>query len=208
MQPRNPLTGHGDEKATFGVVHLPSNIRITSLASGRSHAIALDEGGRVWHWSNRWQPMLVKSTGSAPIIQITACAFYSAALSRTGDLYIISYPIINSTPNVNHISMPLLLHSCDRVIQIAGMDSAILVLTDHGRLFRVSTPRNHDDIQELLGFSTTLNGNNRLSITAHHHWFAIVNHTENKIILGDQRHDQPLQQFSIDTLVNRILLGK
>lgn len=208
MQPRNPLTGHGEE-TTFGVVHLPSNIRIISLASGRSHAIALDEGGRVWHWSNRWQPMLVKSpAGSATMIQITACAFYSAALSTTGDLYTISYPIINSTPSVNHVSMPLLLHSCDRIIQIAGMDSAILVLTAHGRLFRVSTPCNNPHIQELLGFSTLLNGSNRLSINAHQHWFAIVDHTESKMILGNQKDEHPLQQFNLDTLVNRIMLGK
>lgn len=195
----------GVDEATSGIVHLPSNIRIRALASGRSHAVALDESGRVWHWSNRWQPMLVKNLGFAPIVQITACVHHSIALSATGDLYIISYPIINSTIHVHQIPIPLLHHD-DRIIQIAGMDSAILVLTALGRLFRVSTLGNH--VQELLDFSNILNGNHQLSVTAHHHHFAIVDHTENKIILTNQTHGQPLQQFHMDTLVNKIVLGK
>lgn len=195
----------GVDETTSGIVHLPSNIRIRALASGRSHAVALDQSGKVWHWSNRWQPMLVKNFGFAPIIQITACVHHSIALSATDDLYIISYPIINSTIHVHQIPIPLLHHD-DRIIQIAGMDSAILVLTALGRLFRVTTLGNH--VQELLDFSNILNGNHQLSVTAHHHHFAIVDHTENKIILANQTHGQPLQQFHMDTLVNKIVLGK
>ncbi|KAI7875772.1 RCC1/BLIP-II [Lichtheimia hyalospora FSU 10163] len=201
MQPRNPLA-RDDQEATPGIVHLPSNIRIIALASGRSHAIALDDSGKIWHWSNRWQPMLVKNIAS--VVQITACAHYSIALSSRGILYMINYPIINSTTSVYRI--PISLRPDDRIIQIAAMDSVILVLTARGRLFRVSIPKSH--IQELLGFPNVLNGSNRFSLIAHHHWFAIVDYTQSKIILGDRTHEQPLQQVHMDTLVNRITLGK
>ncbi|KAI8341025.1 regulator of chromosome condensation 1/beta-lactamase-inhibitor protein II [Chlamydoabsidia padenii] len=74
------------------LVEFPSNIHIVSISAGRSHAIALDQDGQVWHWSNIWRPQRVCLPSGFQVVQVSANWGNSSILTETGDVVIVPLP--------------------------------------------------------------------------------------------------------------------
>ncbi|CAO3612467.1 unnamed protein product [Cunninghamella blakesleeana] len=81
-------------------VNLPEGVHIASISCGRSHAIALDRNGDVWHWNNIYRPQKVRLQPSTPpteednhkIIQVSANWGQSSILTDHGELIVVPLP--------------------------------------------------------------------------------------------------------------------
>ena len=213
MQPRHPFTNSGMTSQTLvrkpSRVQFPFNVHIVSIASGRSHAIALDTAGRVWHWGNCWQPRQVIATKATTqkFVQITAQWNSSAILSANGELFLVPFPsashqqtIIEDSP----VTCPTSLF-----VQIAGTEKCTIALTQSGRVFKFRTEQRDDFIRmpekyttELIHFnvsfsSAVVNNSNTFNhinkrkstlLSAQFRHFAIC--TQGKVLMGQQDGDE------------------
>ncbi|KAI7847838.1 regulator of chromosome condensation 1/beta-lactamase-inhibitor protein II [Circinella umbellata] len=202
MQPKHPFTNSGMVSQTLvrkpTRVQFPSDVHITSIASGRSHGIALDTLGRVWHWSNCWQPkqvMVNKKTSTQKFIQITAHGNSSAILSTTGELFLVPFPNV-SQPQTMIEDHPVTCSSSP-FIQIAGTEKCTIALTQSGRVFKFWTERRDEFIRmpekytiELIHFNVPSTVVNKKSIllSAQFRHFAIC--SQGKVLMGQQEGDE------------------
>lgn len=90
MPPSRSLGTHLVNEPTE--VNLPADVHVRTLSCGRSHAVALDREGRVWHWTNHTVVQPVVFPSNPTIVQVTANWGYSTALSETGEIYLIPMP--------------------------------------------------------------------------------------------------------------------
>ncbi|ORY90476.1 regulator of chromosome condensation 1/beta-lactamase-inhibitor protein II [Syncephalastrum racemosum] len=138
-------------------VNLPADVQVRTLSCGRSHAVALDRSGRVWHWSNHKvvQPVIFPSNPT--IVQVTANWGQSTALSETGEIFLIPMPDYANEAELElqptQIQLPPAtlagisermqftrpIESGDKFVQIAGMEDTTLALSRHGRVFLLRT---------------------------------------------------------------------
>lgn len=152
MQPRHPMVATGLPNHSLvkepTQVRLPSNIRIQAIASGRMHAIALDQAGGIWHWANCWQPIpvhLKHATGHP--IQVTAGSRSSTVLTSTGELFLIPFPFPTTKPVVvsdspvttNRLFNDLEQTGDDTFCQITALDKCTIAMSRSGRIFKFQT---------------------------------------------------------------------
>lgn len=208
MQPKHPFAREGPVNHSLvrnpTLVRLPPDVHIQSIASGRSHAIALDQNGRVWHWANCWQPNRVYiSTTKARVKQVTASWNHSIILTTVGELYRVPFPgirpitiddqpvTIQHTQHSSAVShhQYVSVHPCDRFVQIAGMEKWTLVISRFGRVFKLKTDKRDwfstdpaSLFVELSEFKCTQSP--IIGISAQSRHFAVC--TASKVLLGSQ----------------------
>ncbi|KAI8367586.1 regulator of chromosome condensation 1/beta-lactamase-inhibitor protein II [Radiomyces spectabilis] len=148
---------------------LPPETKIRAISCGRSHAIALDYRGEVWHWNNLWRPQQVLLPSSSKAVQVTANWGYSSVLTEDGEIHVVPQPeLIASFDETNAILPELVLDlpgvtlstviatsslntetaassvaPDDSFVQLAGLEKYTLALTRLGRVFRLHTENRH-----------------------------------------------------------------
>lgn len=214
MQPKHPFANEGPVNHNLvrnpTLVQLPPDVHIQSIASGRSHAIALDQNGHVWHWANCWQPNRVYiSTTKSPVKQITANWNHSTVLTTAGEVYLVPFPgirpiTINDPPVTIQRAVQeddsahqgndhafRSVQSYDQFVQIAGMEKSTLIISRLGRVFKFKTDKRNlfptcppSFFVELVPFGGTSTGSSIISISAQSRHFAVC--TADKVLLGSQ----------------------
>jgi SCF-associated factor 1 len=104
------------------LVEFPPNTHIVSISAGRSHAIALDENGNVWHWSNIWRPQRVylpSDLENPTVVQVTANWGNSSVLTESGHLVVV--PLPRMVPPSEPADLPDLLLDSETTV-VFGLD--------------------------------------------------------------------------------------
>ncbi|KAI9314827.1 regulator of chromosome condensation 1/beta-lactamase-inhibitor protein II [Dichotomocladium elegans] len=184
MRPRSPFRAIWTSCVDSPVVPIPrrvkfpSHVRIHMLSSGRSHVVALDSAGRVWHWSNCRRPQPVPGCRAS---SVTATWRLSAILLKDGRLWMIPYPSIgdsdsSASPSTRE-KQPIEIHVIndnddDKILYIAGMAAGVIVLTQKGRVFHVSHCSYRACEHERA--SAALAGRQLIALTSQHDQYAVV----------------------------------
>lgn len=224
MQPRHPLIipPQQDLVRQPMCVRFPTQVRIRVIASGKLHAVALDHQGRLWHWANSWKPQevhITKATGH--ITHITAHWNYSTALTATGQVFLIPFPI--SPKYMVVTSEPI--HKNEQFVKVAGLDDASIALTRTGQVFKLhfaslqsqSNDSSACDVTELKRFSYylqhascgTLFDYRRAVLSAQAQQFAIC--SQGKALLGHENSMADDEPQVLDTGghdIQKVTFGK
>lgn len=224
MQPRHPLIipPQQDLVRQPMCVRFPTQVRIRVIASGKLHAVALDQQGRLWHWANSWKPQQVHITkATGPITHITAHWNYSTALTAAGQVFLIPFPV--SPKSMVVTSEPI--HKNEQFVKVAGLDDASIALTRTGQVFKLhfaslqsqSHASSACDVTELKRFSYylqlagcgTLFDYQRAVLSAQAQQFAIC--SQGKALLGHENSVADDEPQLLDTGghdIQKVTFGK
>ncbi|CAO3643734.1 unnamed protein product [Cunninghamella echinulata] len=127
-------------------VNLPEGVKIASISCGRSHAIALDRDGNVWHWKNIWQPQRVRISPSMinknndyTIIQVTANWSQSSILTNHGEIIIVPLPVTSTTTRAGDKEGEGELISEDLILDETSVKVSLPSIAQDDQLYRSSS---------------------------------------------------------------------
>ncbi|OAD72764.1 hypothetical protein PHYBLDRAFT_187167 [Phycomyces blakesleeanus NRRL 1555(-)] len=202
------------------LVNLPQDICITSLACGRSHAVAMERNPTVlWHWDNLWTPKKVVFVDK--LVQVSATWRGSLALTCKGVVCIVDLPTPTRSENEVHeqetlwqgVSFSLdslredavrtqnnavseAIEEGDRIVQVAGLESSMIALSLFGKVFKIEL-RRLDELQNTPATYTTL----LAPFSATSKELNDRGNTVQRFVSGAFR------QFAVYTTPGRVLLG-
>ncbi|KAL0082502.1 regulator of chromosome condensation 1/beta-lactamase-inhibitor protein II [Phycomyces blakesleeanus] len=186
------------------LVNLPQDICITSLACGRSHAVAMERNPTVlWHWDNLWTPKKVVFVDK--LVQVSATWRGSLALTCKGVVCIVDLPTPTRSENEVHEQETLwqgnnavseAIEEGDRIVQVAGLESSMIALSLFGKVFKIEL-RRLDELQNTPATYTTL----LAPFSATSKELNDRGNTVQRFVSGAFR------QFAVYTTPGRVLLG-
>ncbi|KAI9018536.1 regulator of chromosome condensation 1/beta-lactamase-inhibitor protein II [Phycomyces nitens] len=207
--------------STPTLVNLPPGTHITSLACGRSHAVAMERNPMVaWNWDNLWRPKKVIFVEK--LVQVAATWRGSIALTSNGVVCIMDLPTPTSTMNdpyeqeslwqgvsfsldsirqdASQTQKEVLLEAIeegDRIVQVAGLENSMIALSLFGKVFKIVLNK-LDQLQNSPAAYTTLLAP----------FSATLNEVNDRQGTVQRFISGAFRQFAVYTTPGRVLLGQ
>ena len=136
--------GHTKEQQSFGLVHLPSNVKIKKVATMSDSCLVLSDCGEVFAWGNSEynqlgfsteKTLITKPTKIPELQNVVDVAIGNAmglALTDVGDVYTWGYGLLGNSSEPGFSPTPQqLVHLETRVIKVdCGLDYYVLFTDD------------------------------------------------------------------------------